>query len=37
MPTGLAIDTMWPDMKWIEAMGPVPGQAELETLEEVEA
>jgi hypothetical protein len=37
MPTGLAIDTMWPDMDWIEALGPVTGVAEAETLEEVEA
>jgi hypothetical protein len=37
MPTGLAIDTMWPGMDWIEALGPVTGVAEAETFEEVEA
>ncbi len=35
MPTGLANDTMWPDMDWIEALGSVTGDAEAETLEEV--
>ena len=28
LPTGLAGDTMWPDMEWIEALAPVPGEAE---------
>jgi len=39
LPTGLATDTIWPDMEWIEALAPVPGEAEAgettETLEEV--
>ena len=39
LPTGLAGDTIWPDMEWIEALAPVPGEAEAgettETLEEV--
>ena len=39
LPTGLAADTIWPDMDWIEALAPVPGEAEAgettETLEEV--
>jgi len=37
MPSGLALDTMWPDMHWIEALGPVTGEAEPERLEEVDA
>ena len=39
LPTGLAGDTIWPDMEWIEALAPVPGEEEAgqspETLEEV--
>ena len=39
LPTGLAGDTIWPDMEWIEALAPVPGEAEARettaTLEEV--
>jgi hypothetical protein len=39
LPTGLAGDTIWPDMEWIEALAPVPEAAEAkespETLEEV--
>ena len=39
LPTGLATDTIWPDMEWIEALAPVPGEAKAdetaETLEEV--
>jgi hypothetical protein len=39
LPTGLASDTIWPDMEWIEALATVPGQAEAgettETQEEV--
>ena len=27
MPTGLAGDTIWPDMEWIEALAPVPCEA----------
>jgi len=34
MPTGLANDTMWPHMDWIEALATV--SAEAETPEEVE-
>ncbi|HEX5643548.1 MAG TPA: hypothetical protein VFZ86_14600 [Thermoleophilia bacterium] len=41
LPTGLAGDTIWPDMEWIEALAPVPGEEEAsettETLEEVRA
>ena len=37
--SGLATETIWPDMEWIEALAPVPGEAEAgataETLEEV--
>jgi hypothetical protein len=33
LPTGLAGDTIWPDMEWIEALAPVPGQAETEEAE----
>ena len=29
MPTGLAGDTIWPDMEWIEALVPVPAEAEV--------
>jgi hypothetical protein len=36
MPTGLANDTVWPDMDWIEALGPVTGEAEAETPGELE-
>jgi len=25
LPTGLAADTVWPDMDWIEALAPVHG------------
>jgi hypothetical protein len=39
MPSGVAADTIWPDMEWIEALASVPGEAEAgetaETLEEV--
>ena len=28
LPTGLAADTIWPDMEWTEALAPVPGPAE---------
>ena len=28
MPTGLANDTMWPDMEWIEALATIPSDAE---------
>jgi hypothetical protein len=35
LPTGLAGDTIWPDMEWIEALAPVPEQAETEMPEEV--
>ena len=39
LPTGLASDTIWPGMEWIEALVPVPGEAETDetakTLEEV--
>ena len=35
MPTGLAGDTIWPDMEWIEALVPVPSEAEV--AEEVRA
>ena len=35
MPTGLAGDTIWPDMEWIEALAPVPSEAEV--AEEVRA
>ena len=34
LPTGLALDTMWPDMDWIEALGPVNGEVSAQTLEE---
>jgi len=37
MPTGLALDTMWPDMDWIEALGPTIGEANVRTLEEAES
>ena len=37
LPTGLATDTIWPDMEWIEALAPVPGEAEAgETTEKLE-
>jgi hypothetical protein len=39
LPTGLPGRTVWPDMEWIEALAPVPGEAEAgettETFEEV--
>ncbi len=35
LPTGLAADTIWPDMEWIEALAPVPEEAETERPEEV--
>ena len=35
LPTGLAADTIWPDMEWIEALAPVPDEAETEPCEEV--
>jgi hypothetical protein len=28
LPTGLASDTIWPDMEWIEALASVPDEAE---------
>ena len=34
MPTGLAHDTIWPDMEWIEALAPVLSGPD-DTLEEV--
>ena len=34
LPTGLANDTMWPDMHWIKALGPVIGEVDAQTLEE---
>jgi hypothetical protein len=41
LPTGLAGDTIWPDMEWIEALAPVPGEAKTgettETFEECAA
>jgi hypothetical protein len=33
LPTGLAEDTIWPDMAWIEALAPVSEQAETEEAE----
>jgi hypothetical protein len=38
LPTGLASNTIWPDMEWIEALAaPVPGEAEAgETTEKLE-
>lgn len=27
LPTGLAADTIWPGMEWIEALASVPGSA----------
>jgi hypothetical protein len=39
LPAGLAVETIWPDAEWIEALIPVPGEAEVgeasATLEEV--
>ena len=35
LPTGLATDTVWPDMEWIEALALVPEEAETEMPEEV--
>lgn len=35
LPTGLVGDTIWPDMEWIEALVPAPGEAETETPDEV--
>ena len=35
LPSGLATDTVWPDMEWIEALAPVPEEAESEIPEEV--
>ena len=35
LPTGLAGDTIWPDTEWIEALAPVPEEAEAEMPEEV--
>ena len=42
LPTGLAADTIWPDMGWIEALASVPGAAgddpeQMTTREEVQA
>ncbi len=37
MPTGLANDTIWPDMEWIEALALAPEEAKAETPEEVGA
>jgi hypothetical protein len=35
LPTGLAADTIWPGMEWIEALALVPEEAETELYEEV--
>jgi hypothetical protein len=35
LPTGLAGDTIWPDVEWIEALAAVPEEAETELPEEV--
>jgi hypothetical protein len=42
LPTGVANETIWPDMEWIEALAPVPGPAgddpaEAQAREEVQA
>lgn len=42
LPTGLAADTIWPDMEWITALAAVPGPAgedpgQSTTWEEVQA
>lgn len=42
LPTGLATETVWPDMEWIEALASVPGaagedRAQMRTWEEVQA
>ena len=37
LPTGLATDTIWPDTEWIEALAPVPEEAETGPCEEVRA
>ncbi len=35
LPTGLAAETIWPDMEWIEALALVPEEAQTEQYEEV--
>ena len=35
LPTGLATETVWPEMEWIEALATVPEEAETEMSEEV--
>jgi hypothetical protein len=35
LPTGLAGDTIWPDMEWIEALAAVHEEAETELCKEV--
>jgi hypothetical protein len=35
LPTGLAAETIWPDMEWIEAFALVPEVADTEQYEEV--
>ena len=37
LPAGLAGDTVWPDMEWIEALAPVAEEAETGRPEEVHA
>jgi len=42
LPTGLAADTVWPVMDWVEALAPLPGppsdkQAETRPRKEVHA
>jgi hypothetical protein len=37
LPTGLAADTVWPDMAWIEALAPVPEEAETDLCKEARA
>ncbi len=37
LPTGLAAETIWPHAEWIEALAPVPGEAETGVCEEVSA
>ena len=35
LPAGLAAETIWPDMEWIEAFALMPEEAETEQYEEV--
>ena len=37
LPSGMAGDTIWPDMEWIEALGPVICEVDAETLEDTGA